>query len=461
VRLATLPSALDRRRRGEPASEADAGRRTRRQTRRILASKGVLDALVSLAGVIGRPVRNQTGQEIGELADVVARWDDGQLYPPVTGLMVKVGRRVAFVDASVIDRLEHAQVLLRSARLDLRDYMRRPGEVTLARDVLDHQLVDTDGVQVIRAADLYLAEVLGRIRLVGVDVSASTLLRRLGPVRWRPQPTPDRVIDWAAIEPFATAEGDTDVRLRSSREGLHRLRPSELADLLEDLRRPERQQLLAVLGPEQAADALEEMDAEDLAATLRDVEPDRAAELLGDMEPDEAAEALRDLSLEERRALLARMPLEVARPLRELLEYPEDRAGGFMTTALVSASTSERVAEVVDRLAEEQDHEVDLDAVAVVDHQGCLVADLTLLELLLALRQRPEAKVGSLLGDEDPLTVSPEATASEVADRLLEARRRSLVVVEDGTPVGRILADDLLDALVPTKGRLHFPKLLQ
>ena len=73
----------------------------------------------------------------------------------------------------------------------------------MAKDVLDHQLVDVDGVQVIRAADLYLAEVLGRIRLVGADVSTSTLLRRLGPRRWRPQPTPGRVIDWAAIQPFA------------------------------------------------------------------------------------------------------------------------------------------------------------------------------------------------------------------------------------------------------------------
>ena len=54
-------------------------------------------------------------------------------------------------------------------------------------------------VVVIRAADLYLAEVIGRIRLVGADVSNATLLRRLGPRRWRPRPTPDRVIDWAAI----------------------------------------------------------------------------------------------------------------------------------------------------------------------------------------------------------------------------------------------------------------------
>src|SRR6202042_1115564 len=105
----------------------------RRRTRRILASEGVFDSIVSLAGILGRPVRNQTGQEIGRLDDVVARWADGQTYPPVTGLVIRVGHRMAFVPASAIDRLDHAQVILRSSRLDLRDVIRRPGEVLLAK----------------------------------------------------------------------------------------------------------------------------------------------------------------------------------------------------------------------------------------------------------------------------------------------------------------------------------------
>ena len=69
--------------------------------------------------------------------------------------------------------------------------------------------------------------------------------------------------------------------------------------------------------------------------------------------------------------------------------------------------------------------------------------------------------MSSLLDDEDVVTVQPHASADEVAGQLVEARRLSLVVVDDdGRPIGRILADDVLDALVPTKGRFHFPKLL-
>jgi Mg/Co/Ni transporter MgtE len=132
-----------------------------------------------------------------------------------------------------------------------------------------------------------------------------------------------------------------------------------------------------------------------------------------------------------------------------------------MTTTIVSAGIEETVSAVVDRLVEARDHDADIDAVAVVDSRGRLVADLPLLELLIALRQRHGTQVGSLIGDEDPVTVSPDTPADEVAKQLVGARRLSLVVVEDERPIGRILADDVLDALVPTGGRFRFPRLLQ
>jgi CBS domain-containing protein len=461
--MATPPPSIAPRRQGILTGRGPHQRR--RRTRRILASQGVFDSIVSLAGLLGRPVRNQTGQEIGRLNDVVARWADGQVYPPVSGLVIRVGRRLAFVPASAVDRMGHAEVILRSSRLDLRDVVRRPGEVLLAKDVLDHQLVDVEGVQVIRAADLYLAEAIGRIRLVGADVSNATLLRRLGPRRWRPRPTPDRVIDWAAIQPFPESGGADEtaaqVHLRTTNEGLHRLRPGELADLLEDLRRDERRELLAALGPDEAADALEEMQPDDLEQLLRESDPVEAARLLAVMEPDEAVDALRDLPLAVRAEVLNHIPATTAVALRELLGYDENEAGGIMTTTLVQATSGMKVKKVADRLSAARTHEVDLDAVAVVDGDGRLLGDVALLDVLLALRTDSDTRMSALLDEEDIVTVHPRTPVNEVAQKLIETRRHSMVVVnDDGCPVGRILADDVLDALVPTKGRFHFPRLL-
>jgi CBS domain-containing protein len=430
--------------------------RWQQRERRITATRAVREALVSLAGLLGGVVRNQAGEEVGRLVDVVARWAD-EPYPPVTGLVVRVARRQVFVAADQVVELDRRGVRLRSARLDLREVERRPGEVLLARDVLDHQLVDTDGIKVIRAADLYLARVGEVYRLVGVDVGLQTLLRRLGPARFRWLPTPDRVIDWAAVQPFGIEHGG--VRLRTSTRRLHRLRPGELADLLEDLERPARQALLADLDPSVAADALEEMDPEELDALLHEVPPEQAAALVASMEPDEAVDALRELEPGERAELLGRLPAQTAQRLEGLLAFPEDRAGGFMTSDLVIVAEHETVAAVAELLRQVAAAQPDLDTVVAVDLGGRLVDVISVLELLLAA---PDQRVSELVRPPWPVTVRPDAGLEEVAEALVDNRRNTLIVVDDhGRPLGRIAADDVVDALLPQRGRLHFPRLLQ
>ncbi len=437
-------------------------RRLIQPSERTITSRQLRQDIVSLAGLIGRPVLNQAGDEVGHVADLLAKVHGGETYPLVTGLVMRVGRRRAFLDASAIDRLHRRSVTLRTARLDLREFQRREGEVLLARDILDHQLVDTDEIQVIRAADLYLAQVGDPIHLVGVDVSLQTLLRRLGPKRFRWHPTPDRVIDWAAIESFGSdsAESPSAVKLRTPHAALRKLRPAELADVLEGLGRPGRQELIDSLGHDLAADALEEMEPQELTALLREVEPDQAAELIARMEPDEAVDALRDLNEDEQGVLLARMPQQIQRELIRLLGYPGDEAAGIMTSVLACGSPDETVAQVSHRLAEQALHRTEIDSVAVLDEEGRLLGDVSAFDLLVSDGGR---HLGELIDTDNTLmTLRPEDDLDTVATELVESRRSSLLVVDDdGRPLGRILSDDVLDALVPGHGRLHFPRLLQ
>lgn len=409
-------------------------------------------------------MRNQSGQRVGKVVDLVARMHAGDRYPPVTGLLVRVGSRTSFLASSSVASIEHRSVTLASSRLDLRDFQRRQGEVVLARDVLDHQLVDVDGRQVIRAADLYLAPVGEEFRLVGVDVSLATLLRRLGTKMFRGRPTPERVIDWDAVAPFGEdlTQGPATVRLRRSDDDLHRLQPGDLADLLEDLGRTERQSLLSPLDRETAADALEEMDPDELKALLREADPARAAELLAAMEPDEATDALRDLSANERATILTLMPDDIRTALTGLLAYPERSAGGFMTPVLARAHPDHTVGEVERIVSSFREHRNEIDAVLIIDQDGTTMADLPLFDLVAYPDEELISTVLQAEHHPEPLTVPTDATVAEVADQLVRTRRSSLLVVdEDGQPLGRILADDVLDALLPERGRLHFPRLLQ
>src|SRR6202035_5853138 len=91
-------------------------------TERMMTSRQLRQDIVSLAGLIGRPVLNQAVDEVGHVVDLVAKVHGGETYPLVTGTVVRVGRRRAFLDASNIDRVHRRSVTLRTARLDLREF---------------------------------------------------------------------------------------------------------------------------------------------------------------------------------------------------------------------------------------------------------------------------------------------------------------------------------------------------
>lgn len=434
-----MPQALS-------APRALAQRRTQR-TKRLLALEAVADSLLSVAGLTGAPVVHSSGIEVGRLVDLVVRWE-GEPYPPLTGLVVKVGRGLSWVSAEKIGELEQRRVVLRSAKVDLRAFERRDNEVKLVDDVVDHQMVDVDGVRVFRAADLFLARVGGGYRLVGADVGFATLLRRLGPARLRGRTRPDQVIDWAAIQPFS--DPGEPVRLSRANNELRRLRPGELADLLEELGRSQRQELLAALDAETAADALEEMESDELSALLRESDPVKAAALLAEMEPDEAAEALRDLDDETRDELLAAMDPLDSTGLSQLLDYDEESAGGVMTTTLHTFAADLTVADVRDHLAALDDDDIArLESILVLDADGSLLDDILIVDLFMAA---DDATLRSLTGSPWPVTVSVTDPMDEVIEAFVENRGSSVVVVDpDGRPVGRILADDVVDVLLPDR----------
>lgn len=430
--------------------------RRQQRTKRLLALEAVSESLLSVSGLTGASVVHSSGIEVGRLVDLVVRWE-GEPYPPLTGLVVRVGRQLTWVSADKIGELEQRRIVLRSAKVDLREFARRDNEVKLVDDVIDHQMVDVDGVRVFRAADLFLARVGGGYRLVGADVGFSTLVRRLGPARWRVRPHPDRVIDWAAIQPFS--DPGEPVRLSRANSELRRLRPGELADLLEELGRSQRQELLAALDAETAADALEEMEPDELAVLLRDADPEQAASLLAEMEPDEAAEALRDLDDETRDELLSAMDRDDAEVLVRLVSYDEETAGGLMTTALFTFDADLTVADARSHLEEAEDI-ARLESVLVLENDGTLLDDILMIDLFMA---GPDDTLRSLIGSPWPVTVTVESPIEDVIESFVENRGSSIVVVDDdGRPIGRILADDVVDALIPQQesNRRPFTRLL-
>jgi len=416
----------------------------------VLARKNIRESLVSVAGLIGRPVRDNDGRDLGKLVDVVVRHGE-ETYPAVSGLIVKVGARKSFIDGARISKLTKDEIRLASTKIDLKEYKRRPGESLLDADVIDHQIVDVNGLRVVRSADLYLAPLDKEIRLVGVDVSFVSFLRRVFPGTLRRRPTPDRVVDWATVASLTDSTGQ--VRTSGPRSALAQLRPADLADLIEDLVGREQGALIEMLDPNLAADVLEEMEDDELQGLLRGLPAERSAELLALMEPDESAEVLRDLNDEHRESILDAMAPEAAKTLRLLVTFDEALAGGVMTTHSVICRETDTVAHALSLLVKHRERDIS-DGVVVVDSKGKLLDHIQMIELVSA---KPASALSALIGPPFPTAVHIDTPLDEVIEEFSNNRGSSIIVIDSANkPVGRIMADDLVDALVARTERRGF-----
>ena len=128
-----------------------------------------------------------------------------------------------------------------------------------------------------------------------------------------------------------------------------------------------------------------------------------------------------------------------------------------MTTNLVLVRPDQSVGEVCRILRAEAEHQADVDAVIIVDDDGRVIHDVGLFELLVAAS---DDHVIDVAGPPEPAMVEPETSLGEVIEQFIDSRGSSLIVVDaEQRPVGRILADDLVDALVPDRGRVRFLRL--
>jgi magnesium transporter len=412
-----------------------------------------------LSRVVGRPVRDGQREPIGKVDDLIVAV--GDRYPPVTGLVIQAARRRIFLPWTAVESLDEHGVMLHTRTLDIGVFQQRPNEILLRKDLLDRQIVDIDGRRVVRVNDLRLDEVGGALHLVAVDVGATGLTRRLGfegpfrtLARGLRRPVPERYIDWEDVDPVESSI--SSVKLRVPHKGLAELHPADLADILDQLSPPDRAGVLASLADEAVADAMEEMEPEAQVEVLEDLEPERAADILEEMSPDDAADLVADLDQDTRDEILAHMEREEAEEVQELLGYPEDSAGGIMTTQFIALAEHLTAEQAIDRLrALEPDAET-IYYVYVTDDDGHLAGVLSLRDLIVA---HPEATIGHVMIRE-PVAVGVTATQAEAAEVVAHYNLLAVPVVDDDRRlVGIVTVDDALDTIIPTAWKKRLPRV--
>jgi magnesium transporter len=410
--------------------------------------------MLYLSQLLGRPIREVEGERVATLKDVIVRL--GEDHPPVTGIIGHYRRRdIFFLRSNIIELNEHG-VRLNTDILNLRKFTRREGEVLLARDVLDKQLIDVDGKRVVRVNDVQLVEAGGEWRVTGADVTLAGLWRRLFPQNFVGSTRTVEVIDWADVGYLATDAAG--VQLKSSRDKLARLHPVEIARLAEALSLRQGAEVIEALDDETAAETLEEMHAEDQARIIGDMEEERAADILEHMSPDEAADVLGDLPEGKKDDLLELMEHEEKSDVEELLPYEDDEAGGLMTTEFVVLPKHLTAGEALARLREMAETPNMIYYLYVVEAEGSwrLAGVIALRSLILA---RPDAPLSEVMRDEFQFA-HPKDSARDVAETIAEYNLLALPVVDDaGDIAGIVTVDDAMEYLLPKDWRQRLPRV--
>jgi magnesium transporter len=408
-----------------------------------------------LSEIIGRRVIDLDGMAVGKLTDVIVRpWAEFP-HPLIEAVAVlgKGGTRI--LPFMAVAALLSPVIPLKYRFDDAPEFDLKQDDVLLSRDVLDKQIIDTDGARVVRVNDVELVRVNGTIYVSNVDVSWVGIIRRMGLVglaHFLAGHQKKKGIAWDDVE---LMRRDQEMHLRVPAEKLHELHPADLAEIVRDLNKLESGQLLDTLDVQHLADTLEEVEPEFQAELVEHMSDEKVADLLEEMEPDEAADLLGDLPKERKEGLLALMEKEDADDVRKLLTYPEDSAGGIMTTEFASITPNLTASEAIKQLHGMADEVETMFYVYVVDADKCLVGTFSLNNLIFA-------KPGQMVSDfmtKHLITVNLTDDQETVAQTVAKYDLLAVPVVDDQNHMhGIVTADDALDKIIPTAWKKRLPR---
>ena len=413
-----------------------------------------------LSELTGKVVADVNGVRIGRLDDVIAAVHGELLHPRIVALVVKRSGGPLLIPLADVAALLAPAIALNQRVEDVVPYQPKEQDAHLVRDVLDKQIIDTDGMRVVRVNDLELTRVNGDFYVANVDIGGLGLMRRMGLARPAEKVasrigrklTPG-IIPWDAVELLS---GDQPLRLKVPSDKIADLHPADLAEILSDLSRADSSKLLDSLNVEMLADTLEEVEPDFQASLVEDMSDERVADLLEEMAPDEAADLLAELGEDRSEELLNLMEQDEAADVRKLLTYPENSVGGIMTTEYVAVRPDLTAEQAIAYLRKMGTEVETINYVYVTDRRDQLIGVFSLQDLVLA---HPRTPVEQIM-HERIVTLSPLDSQDDAAQAVAKYNLLAVPVVdEDGRIHGIVTADDALDKISPTAWKKRLPRM--
>ena len=407
--------------------------------------------MLYLSQMLGEPVLDSQGEKIGKISDLAI--STGEVFPRITSLAFLGPGKTPFMISwrKYVKSFDENGIVLDVESHNIRFSYLQPDEILLTRDLLNRQIVDTQGMKVVRVNDLKLSISGMQLRLLGAEVGVRGIMRGLSRrfenaaiavAKLFGKKINEQIIAWNYMDLL-----DRDlskVQLSVTHKRLNELHPADVADILEQLDPQQRASVFAHMDVARATEAISEMEDEYQADFIEDLDEAQASELLGKMDPDDAADIVRDLSYEKAETLLRLMGVEDAADIRRLLGYKEGTAGGIMTTQFVAVPETYTVSAAIEVLRELDEDHPTVHYVYAVDEIGKLVGVVSLRTLVLFDASR-------LLKDimfTEIISVTPTETEEDVAADIFKYDIPAMPVVdENGLLLGIVTTEDAYDVI--------------
>lgn len=404
---------------------------------------------VFISDMLKKPVLDPKGEELGKVKDFIIV--KGEPLPKINAIIIEIKNNLyelLWKDIGIFNKRIISAKIFSEA---IMSYETTEEHLLAVRDILDKQIVDANGVKVVRVNDIRIEGYNSDAILTAVDVGMRGLLRRLGFERGGEKimkvfrvHLPSNLISWNYIQPLAPKL--SAISLTVPRQMVSELHPADIAEIISQVSHIEGATFFKNLDADVAAEALSELKPETQVEIISEMNTSEAADIIEEMPPDEAADVISDLSAEKAKEILEHIEKKDAEDIQELLCHEEDTAGGLMTNEFITMPSDITIKEAIEQIRQNAPEVEAVYYIYITDKDKKLHGVVSLRDLLIT---DDNSKLSDIM-ETKIKAVHPEDDEMEVAEIISKYNLVAIPVInEDGLILGIVTIDDIIDRILP------------
>ena len=423
------------------------------------SKKDAAKMFIYFSHLMEKMVVDKDAEPLGRIYDIVVK--PTEVYPNSSFLIIRKGfpnRKYAVINWSDIASIDKRETKLKieKAKIQFTEKHDNREELTLRRDILDQQVVDTFNHKVIRVNDIHLLFVNHSLMVAHVDISLRGLLRRLGIEQFvdflvrlvnrnADYLKTEHLISWKYIHPLSINPVSMTIKVDVPQKHFSSIPAADLGEIFLDLNIKHQIALFKSLDLSTRARIFINIDFKTQKSLIEELDDKDVVQILNSIPSDEATDFLERLPKSKVDNLLSLMESKYSKRLSQLLGYSSDSAGGLMITEYVAFSKDTTVEAALKHIKERTFKVEPAQFVYIVDENHRLIGATNFRRLILANPQDPIQNVAF----PKIYSVHLDSGVKEVAHLMEKYKYYAIPVVDENNILqGIITVDDILSQVI-------------